>query len=184
MTINLGCLLSSLAFWHSLIKDNHVIMKSLVMSCCWIFIRRQANLNYLVADGISLLNFFELINSGFFSDIPRFLELPQIPVHLPYILMLIFKKNVVFISRSWRKVLGKGLFLSRVGEFEKKHMHRKFLLALTYFYITLRPHENALLSLNLLWHDQIFWLIGLDKQNRPIIELQHEISNNVAFWLM
>ena len=51
-------------------KDNYVIMTSLVTSCHWIFIRRRANLIVLVTDEISLLNFQELTNGGFFSVIP------------------------------------------------------------------------------------------------------------------
>ena len=57
-------------------KDNHVITTSMVTSGRWIFIRRRANIIVSVTDEISLLNFYELINSGFFSDIPQFLELP------------------------------------------------------------------------------------------------------------
>ena len=67
-------------------KDNYFIMTSFVTSCRWIFITQQANLIVSVTDGISLLNFQELINGGLFSAIPRFLELPRILAHLPYMM--------------------------------------------------------------------------------------------------
>ena len=47
-------------------QDNYVIMTSLVTSHRWIFITRRANLIVSVTDEIALLNFYELINGGFF----------------------------------------------------------------------------------------------------------------------
>ena len=64
-------------------KDNYVIMTLSATSCHRIFITTQTNLIVLVTDEISLLNFKGLINGGFFSVIPRFLELPRILGYLP-----------------------------------------------------------------------------------------------------
>ena len=47
-------------------KDNYVLMMSLVTSRRWISITRRVNLIVSVTYEISLLNFLELINGGFF----------------------------------------------------------------------------------------------------------------------